>query len=499
MTPKARRARPILLVLLLPMLLPGSLGCRDVGKEEHVLNRIGYGPDPWSRNRIRELGVQGYIEEQLQPQTLDDAALEADIAARYPLTTWSLQQVRHTYHEYSALSVSRVRQEMSWARLLRNVRSKRQLEQVLVDFWHNHFNVDATTESGRWGVVTYEREAIRPFVLGRFRDMLGAVAAHPSMLDYLDNTQNFVPGYRRGTTTFGPNENYARELLELHTVGVDAGYTLQDIQEVARVFTGWTVNYYFPNGTYNYFQDSFVYEDAGHDKGAKSIMGQLHVPAGGGQEEGSLVLDFLAQHPATARFVAFKLAQRFVADDPPQALVDAAAQVFRQTGGDLRAVTRTILLSPEFLAPQYRGAKAKSPQHYVSSLARAVGVVDDATFADRAARELARMGEDLYAAAPPTGYPGRSTAWLGEGPFVFRVNVAVWATYGLYGFGPAVSSTVVADPTALISDLSSRMTHGGLRSTTFSRLTDFAAQIPQSNRAQQAAAMLLTSPEFLVH
>lgn len=498
-----RHSRWLLAALVLALPLGLGASCNELPPlHEHVLNRVGYGPNPWSLGRIRALGTVAYIREQLGPSTLDDSGLEAEIAARWPVTTWTLAKVRTTYHEYNtanpALLPGNVRLFMSYARMLRNVHSKRQLEQVLVDFWSNHFNVDARTETGRWGVVTYEREAIRPHVLGRFRDMLGAVAAHPSMLDYLDNAQNFIPGYVRGTSTFGPNENYARELLELHTVGVDAGYTLQDVQEVARAFTGWTIDFYRPNGTFNFFASSFVYEDAGHDKGSKSVMGSLFIPAGGGRDDGERVLDFLARHPATARFIAYKLAQRFIADDPPPALVDRAAATFLATDGDLREVTRAILLSGELKTdPALRRNKVKRPQHYVASVARALGVVDNGQFASHAAYESLRMGEEIYSAAPPTGYPEESAFWVGEGPFLGRLNVAQWAANGLHGSAPVAASTT--DPAALVGELVGRFLLGGVHASTAARLTDFAGVIPPSVRAQETAATLLASPEFLVH
>jgi uncharacterized protein (DUF1800 family) len=496
-----RRPRPQLLWLLVA--LPLFAACEpDRSLQEHILNRIGYGPDAWSRARIAEIGTQAYVEEQLRPETLDDSALEARIATLYPLTTWTLPQVRLTYNEYNAdplMGPGRPRQEMAAARMMRDVFSKKQLEQVLVDFWHNHFNVDARGETGRWGVVTYEREAIRPHVLGRFRDMLGAVAAHPSMLAYLDNDQNFIPGFIRGTTRFGSNENYARELLELHTVGVDAGYTLQDIQEIARAFTGWTINSYYDNGSFNFFEDSFQYLDAGHDHGAKSIMGSLYIPPGGGMSDGVAVLDFLAQHPATARFVSYKLVQRFVSETPPPALVDRAAARFLATDGDLREVMRTILLSPEFWSQAYRRQKLKRPQHFAASLSRAVGVADDAAWSWRIWTEVGAMGEDLYFAAPPTGYPETSAFWRGEGAFLRRTNVALWASYAMYGFGPLVSSSFASSPTALVADLDGRMVHGGMAQTTLDRLADFGAQIPEWTRPPEVASALLVTPEFLVH
>jgi uncharacterized protein (DUF1800 family) len=495
----AQRPRP-LLGLVLAFGLSLLVGC---DYREHVLNRIGYGGDAWTRARYAELGFREYVEEQLHPERLNVSAIETEIANRYPATTMTLPQVRSTYHEYNTdptLLPGAVRQQMAAARTLRNVHSRRQLEQVLVDFWFNHFNVDARADLARWGVVTFERQAIRPFVFGRFRDMLGAVAAHPAMLDYLDNMDNFIPGFKQGTKLFGPNENWGRELLELHTVGVDAGYTLQDVQEVARAFTGWTINQYRANGSFNYFADSFVYKDEGHDKGSKSIMGGLFIPAGGGMDDGLDVLDYLARRPETARHIAFKLCQRFVADEPPPALVEQIAAVFLNTDGDLREVTRAILLSPDFLAPKNRRSKVKRPQHFIASLARSVGVVDNAAFAERAAGEATRLGEELFGAGPPTGYPETSPYWRGAGPLVFRMNVALWATEGLYGFGPPVMSTAWStDPELLVPQLTNRFVPGGVSTVTRNGLVDLALLIPVQSRGGRTAATLLMSPEFLVH
>lgn len=497
------RRRSKLCLAWLILVLPMFVACKpSLHTPVHVLNRIGYGPDPWSIDRIVSIGTASYIEEQLHPESLDDSALESAIEDLYPLTTWALPRIRTTYHEYTSDPLrlpGRVRQETAAARMMRNVHSKRQLEQVLVDFWYNHFNVDANTELARWGVVTYEREAIRPFVFGRFRDMLGAVARHPAMLTFLDNDENFIPGFIRGTSVFGGNENYARELLELHTVGVDAGYTLQDIQEIARAFTGWTIDRYPPDGGFNHFAASFEYVDAGHDKGAKSIMGALYIPPGGGMSDGESVLDFLARHPSTARFLSYKLVQRFVSDTPPAALVDRAAARYLATDGDLREVMRTILTAPEFLSAAHHRGKTKRPQHFVTSLSRALGVADDGQWSWRAASEVAAMGEELYGAAPPTGYPEVSSYWRGEGSFLRRMNVAIWASRGLYGWAPPAPSAFVEDPTMLAAELDLRFAYGGLLSTTRERLADLSSRIPKASRPHEVAAALLVSPEFVSH
>ena len=239
-------------------------------------------------------------------------------------------------------------------KLLRAVYSERQLQEVLTDFWFNHFNVDVRKIDDRPVVVEYERDVIRPRVLGRFRDLLGATAKSPAMLFYLDNWLSKDRGL---------NENYARELMELHTLGVDGGYTQADVVNVARAFTGWTMSK--PHEA-----TGFAFNDRMHDHGAKRVLGRT-IKAGGGVEDGEQVLDLLARHPSTARFIATKLVRRFVADDPPPALVDRAARTFRRTDGDLREVMRTILTSPEFLAPAAYRAKVKSPFEYVVSLLRA--------------------------------------------------------------------------------------------------------------------------------
>src|SRR5262249_7649149 len=228
--------------------------------------------------------------------------------------------------------------------------SERQLQEVLTDFWFNHFNVDARKIEDKPVVLEYERDVIRPRVLGRFRDLLGATAKSPAMLFYLDNWLSRANGL---------NENYGRELMELHTLGVDGGYTQNDVVNVARAFTGWTMRK--PHEA-----TGFVFDPKMHDRGPKKILGRL-LPANRGIEDGEEVLDLLARHPSTARFIASKLARRFVADDPPQALVDRAAKVFLKSDGDLRAVVQIILTSPELYAASAMRAKAKTPFEFVAS------------------------------------------------------------------------------------------------------------------------------------
>jgi hypothetical protein len=486
------RLRPALLGAALALL---ASGCLPESSEYHVLNRMGYGPDSWTLQRLRTLGLAGYVDEQLHPERLDDGLLEADLAARYPTLSMKLGSMKATYSIYNtdpAKGVTVPRQELSEAKVLRALRSRRQLEQVLVDFWINHFNVDGRKEIARWAIVTYERDAIRPHVFGRFRDMLRATAGHAAMLMYLDNNENFREGFIRQSRPWGPNENYAREILELHTVGVDGGYTLNDIQEVARAFTGWTIPWELPWG-----HDGFEYLADGHDTGAKQVMG-LSIPAGGQMSDGEAVIDFLARRPATAQHIARKLCERFVSEAPPATLVSRVAQVFRDTDGDLREVVRTILLSSEFLTQAYVDNKTKRPLHYVASLARSVGVADEATFARQAVSEIRTMGEDLYGAGPPTGHPERSLAWQGEGAFVYRVNFAAAAAERRMGFGPMPQPS---GTTSLerVRDLERKLRVGPLDPTTRQHVIDLFESFPEDHRVAQAGAVLLSTPSFLKH
>ena len=313
--------------------------------------------------------------------------------------------------------------ELIDAKLYRTVYSTRQLEEVLVDFWLNHFNVYSGKGQIRMLLTSYERDAIRPHVLGRFHDMLLATARHPAMLFYLDNYQSQSPRDDlptplgpNGVTVRRPglNENYARELMELHTLGVNGGYTQKDVIEVARAFTGWTI--YEPN-RYGEFQ----FNPAMHDRGEKVVLGRT-IPRGGGESDGLIVLDTLARHPSTARFVSRKLAQRFVADDPPAALVDRMAATFTKTDGDLRAVMETLLLSREFLSEGAWQVKMKSPLEMVASSLRALNadVIDTTALAQR----LTELGQPLYGKLEPTGYPNTGESWASSAGLLGRVNFA---------------------------------------------------------------------------
>ena len=313
--------------------------------------------------------------------------------------------------------------ELSQAKVLRAIYSERQLQEVMADFWYNHFNVFAPKGADRWLVTSYDRDVIRPYALGRFRDLLRATAKHPAMLFYLDNWMSSKPGgpdgllgrpaaqANRGRFT-GLNENYARELMELHTLGVDGGYTQKDVTEVARCFTGWSIERLEQGG-------GFVFGARMHDTGEKVVLG-VRIPAGGGIEDGERVLDLLARHPSTARFIGTKLVRRFVADTPPPALVERVARAFLQSDGDIRTVVRTIVTSPEFFSDQAYRAKVKKPLELVVSAVRALGA--DAEAYSVLPMAVGRIGEPLFQSQPPTGYPDTAEAWVNTGALLNRMN-----------------------------------------------------------------------------
>jgi uncharacterized protein (DUF1800 family) len=412
----------------------------------HVLNRIGFGPGPGDIGKVRAIGLQAYIDRQLRPERIPDRPVEARLAGLATLGLSSreiserfarpMMEARRERQRAAAeqpqpqvepprmpnpmqQQANNVLVELSAQKILRAAYSERQLQEVLTDFWFNHFNVDARKGQVRFMLTEYEREAIRPHVFGRFRDLLGATAKSPAMLFYLDNWMSATVAPARPAAPQrmprGLNENYGRELMELHTLGVDGGYTQKDVTEVARALTGWTIQNPRMGGGY-------VFNPRMHDRGGKVVLGHA-IEAGGGEEDGERVLDILAAHPSTARFISTKLARRFVSDTPPPALVDRMAATFERTGGDLREVMRTLLTSPEFLSPDAYRAKVKTPFEFVVSAVRASGTeVRDARPLVRAVQQL---GMPLYMCQPPTGYKDTAEAWVNTGALVNRMNFAL--------------------------------------------------------------------------
>jgi uncharacterized protein (DUF1800 family) len=309
-----------------------------------------------------------------------------------------------------------VAQDLMAAKLFRAVYSNRELEEVLADFWYNHFNVFVEKGADRYLVTAYERDAIRPHVLGKFEDLLRATAQSPAMLFYLDNWESASPqspaAQRR---KLGLNENYGRELLELHTLGVDGGYTQKDVTEVARCFTGWSIKQ--PQRL-----AEFEFNPKMHDEGEKTVLG-VRIPAGGGIGDGFRVLHLLAHHPSTARFISRQLAQRFVADDPPQTLVNRMADTFLRKDGDLRAVLKTMFDSPEFWSRGAYRSKMKSPLEMVASSLRALNA--DLDFTSGLDNQLNQLGEPLYRKLEPTGYSNSGRDWLNSAGLLARMNFSV--------------------------------------------------------------------------
>ena len=545
----------------------------------HVLNRLGFGAAPGDVERVRGMGLAHYIEEQLQPARIDDSATIARLTAFETLSKSTAEMARDYYvpaqtirrdlqrqqaaqepsasdaamtapEKDAAAKKNGVREmmtpeqmeivrkerealgELMQAKILRAAYSERQLEEVMVDFWFNHFNVFSGKGQVRVYLNEYERDAIRPHVLGTFRDLLEATAQSPAMLFYLDNWQSSAP---EGATTSaqrqqnprmspsprnpnrtpvrpgavrqgqlerqrtladapqaqnqrrrgGLNENYARELMELHTLGVQGGYTQKDVQEVARAFTGWTIANPRQGG-------GFKFEPRMHDDGEKVVLGHK-IKSGGGQKDGEHVLDILASHPSTAQFVALKLTRRFVADEPPPALVERAAAKFRETRGNIREVVRTIVTSPEFFAPEAYRAKVKTPFEFVVSAVRATGT--DMSNAMPLVAAVRNLGMPLYGCQPPTGYSDKAEAWVNSGALLNRMNFAVSLTSQQAGRQRAADSAPVlrgrtgGAPTITSERLVASVLAGELSDST-------AATVAKATTQSQALALVLGSPEF---
>jgi uncharacterized protein (DUF1800 family) len=468
-----------------------------------VLNRLTFGPRPGDAQKVRAMGVDKWIDLQLNPSRIDDAPFD-QFAARYDILNQDQNQLLRQYADAQrerrmvkrdkadsamitrddSMAVRQIglarRQFMSQLqseRVARAVSSNRQLEEVMTDFWLNHFNVYAAKGPPEaYYLVQYERDVIRPNALGKFRDLLESVAKSPAMLFYLDNARSMADSTRprlanaprngafrgdaaariagmargaqrnRGPTSIlgvmmgglgqagrrapdsaqmrqiqqrlqqaqkgGLNENYGRELLELHTVGVDGGYTQQDVINVARALTGWTINPPAMGG-------GFVFRPGMHDAGEKVVLGHK-LAAGRGMEDGEDVLDIISRSPATAKFIATKIARRFISDNPPQSVVDDAAAVFIKTGGDIREVVRTIVTSNEFYSQQAFRSKVKSPFEVVVSAMRALNAQPDST--PRTAGAIAYLGEPLFGHQAPNGYPETGDAWMNTGAILNRIN-----------------------------------------------------------------------------
>ena len=490
----------------------GKLPITELTEDEatmHALNRLGYGPRPGDVERVEQMGIEKWIDQQLDPDSIDDSALDErlekyptlkmsseKLLAEFPPPALAAKQAAETKQDYKeqmqekrrdavaalaemnngnmdkaqealakVLGPGRIVAELSMGKIDRAVYSNRQLEAVLEDFWFNHFNVFAQKGPERWMLTSYVRDTIRPHTMGKFQDLLTATAKSPAMLFYLDNWLSVDPSafkerqqelaeLRARYQTFfgggfrplgaqegegaagaagaagaegtqgqqkrlqqqdrGLNENYGREVMELHTVGVDAGYTQQDVIEMAECLTGWTVKE--PRR-----DPEFLFRPAFHAEGKKVVMG--HTIDAGGEGDGEEALKMLANDPHTAQFISTELARHFVSDTPPPALVARMAKTYESSGGDIRSVLRTMIYSPEFWSKEAYRAKVKTPFELVASTARALDA--DVNITLPLAVWVGRMGEPLFLCQPPTGYSDKASTWVNTGALLNRLNFAL--------------------------------------------------------------------------
>ena len=603
-----------------------GLPIQDLTEDEAILqalNRLGFGPSPGDVERVKEMGLQKWIDQQLRPDSINDSALEARLD-RFPTLKMSsaklvdefpqpkvaarregvsieeyrkeqqarMQEVMQANHNdggdtnlmdsqiqgkfenmdsdanppkgkgeggfgnqmFNYMEVhtpQRIVAELSMAKVTRAVYSERQLEEEMVDFWYNHFNVFAAKGADRWLITSYERDAIRPHAMGKFRDLLEATAKSPAMMFFLDNWLSADPagwakmqreqqqgrGMRQqrmggpfgggpfGRPRFpqgqsgpangnpndanakgkqkqnrGLNENYGRELMELHTLGVDGGYSQDDVINVAKAFTGWTIEK--PQR-----DPEFFFNDVLHDHTTKTVLGhQIH---GGGMKDGEEVLDILARDPHTAHHISFEIAQRFVADDPPPGLVDRMAETFQKTDGEIREVLHTMIYSPEFWSKEAYRTKIKTPFELVVSATRAVGADVDVPFA--LVQWTNRIGQPLYQCEPPTGYSNKADAWVNTGALLNRMNFSLALTGNrLRGtqvnMETLLGDRAATDPHATLNRAVEALLGGQLSQQTRETLEKQLAdpQILQASlddpvkqvNAAMIAGLVLGSPEF---
>jgi uncharacterized protein (DUF1800 family) len=426
---------------------PTATGSRATAA--HLLNRLAFGPRPGDVARVLDIGSERYIDEQLaadQPDPDIDLAIRRNASVGYSASEIVLI---HQRDGMSRSSVECTLDDLRTAKLQRAVSAKNQLAEVMTDFWFNHFNV--YIYSWEASVPAYERETIRPHALGKFRDLLRAVAKSPAMMYYLDTFVSTANRTTAGKVVKGVNENYGRELLELHTVGVTAGYKQQDVYEAARCFTGWDF------GGWHAPVYGFRFASDNHDRDAKSIFG-LPITSGGGETDGDQLIDYLSVHPKTAHFISWRLAQRFVADDPPPAIVAQCAETFLRTDGDLRAVLRTLFMSEAFTASAAIRAKLKSPLEFAASAIRALG--GSVSDGKPLGKLLGDMGMPLYECKPPTGWSNRGTDWVNVSAQLYRFNLAAALAAGeLRGVDVEPRNGAVDDA---IADFSSNVIGGAI-------------------------------------
>ena len=458
-----------------------------------MLNRLSSGPNAAGLKAIAQQGSRAWIAAQLQPERIaTPPELSHQLAALGSLNQSPLELAK-LYRQVNEAAktdneagkalrraeLERVAVEGAQARVWRALRSDQQLKEQMVDFWFNHFNVFRGKGLCRVLVGHYEEHAIRPHAMGRFRDILGATFAHPAMLFYLDQWQSAKPGFvglnRAKNQASGLNENYARELMELHTLGVDGGYMQRDVTELARMLTGWTLDLRPQANT----PGLTVFDPKRHDDGSKQWLGKTVV--GAGADEAKQALDLLARHPSTARHIAYKLVQYFVSDQPSPNLVRQLAERFITTDGDIRAVLAVLLESTEFLSASQVQSKFKTPLRYVISCLRACDSRADNIRPVLAA--LQQLGMPLHGCQTPDGYKNTEAAWLNPDAMERRISFATALGTG----------RLRIDEQGLTPD------GVAIRALLDPLISDHTRKVLAQNPPKLGAALLLGSPEFMRH
>jgi len=447
----------------------------------HALRRTGFGisPEEWALGR--RMGVYGWLERQLDYESIDDSALEGWIAEHLPTVGMATEDIDRAARD-DRLTPQRVAAELQMASIARALFSPRRLYEMMVDFWTNHFNVAHQDINTRLLKTADDRDVIRANAMGAFPALLQASARSPAMLYYLDNYSN---------TADGPNENYARELLELHTLGVDGGYTEQDVAEVARCLTGWSVSLRPVRGLFRFYPQL-------HDQGAKTVLGET-IAAGGGMEDGQRVLDLLARHPSTANHIAAKLCRRFVADEPEPALVERVALRFSDSAGDVRETLAELLFSDAFFASA--GAKFKRPLELLGSAVAALNIVPGEAGLGTLRASLNLLGQSPFGWAPPTGYPDRASNWVSSSALINRWNECLILGSGNkpdlpVDFAPVTAAAQSAEQ--LADAIVDTLLHASVAPADRRILVDFLTAGGERFRelAPAAAALVIASPYF---